>query len=330
MALIFAAPERINATEKIGGWANLLREYPMESLVANAHVKMRGTAMRAVPGNTTYVTSLGVHYCAYPRDELSRLPGPTRHVGLASFRMMRRLLPSKALNELWLPENLPLSTPLYPNSYVPCPLHLGEARRGMLHPAPTGNLSLASRVVWLRRPGTRWTRDNRRDQKLEATSVGEWSPLDPSNIPEAVRLYEQLYLEKYSRLNPAYTPLLLQRLHEREILDFQGLYIGRKLAGVIGYYVIDGWLTTPIFGYDRSLPQADGLYRRLCHRLLLITEEAGFVQHQSAGAGAFKSHRGATPHLEWIWVNPSKDRLRFDLLQRISRRCLNYALRHRL
>ena len=61
-------------------------------------------------------------------------------------------------------------------------------------------------------------------------------------------------------------------------------------------------MTTPLIGYDRSLPAETGLYRLISYHL---TEEAaarGLILHQSSGAAAFKRHRGSVAGMEYSFV----------------------------
>ena len=54
--------------------------------------------------------------------------------------------------------------------------------------------------------------------KLNYVSHEQMKP----HLEEALRLYNMLYLEKYSKHNPQFTLLYFQNLHENHIMHFQG------------------------------------------------------------------------------------------------------------
>jgi len=58
-------------------------------------------------------------------------------------------------------------------------------------------------------------------------------------------------------------------------------------------------MTTPLFGYDLSIPQELGLYRILSLKLIEEATNRELVLHQSSGAGQFKKCRGGVPVIEY-------------------------------
>ena len=117
-------------------------------------------------------------------------------------------------------------------------------------------------------------------------------------------VHEGLYRGKYPVHTPSYSEEFLRLGHPSRWLELEGLRdsASGQLVGVLGYIVRDGVLTTPILGYDLTLPQDAALYRRLSLRVLLVTEECGLRMHSSAGAGRFKQSRGAKPYTEFAAV----------------------------
>lgn len=85
-------------------------------------------------------------------------------------------------------------------------------------------------------------------------------------------------------------------------------------------------MTTPLFGYDTSLPQQLGLYRMLSARLIEIACERRVLLHESSGAAQFKRNRGAEAEIEYTAVQvghlPLRRRLPWtalaDLLTKIG------------
>ncbi|MFC5406125.1 GNAT family N-acetyltransferase [Cohnella soli] len=122
------------------------------------------------------------------------------------------------------------------------------------------------------------------------------------DIPRIAELYRMLYLEKYSFHNPQFTErLLTDALHEGT-LELHGFRRNGRLDAILGFYVRDGVMTTPLFGYDTSLPQKLGLYRMLSALLIELARSRGLLLHESSGAAQFKRNRGATAEIEYTAV----------------------------
>ena len=67
---------------------------------------------------------------------------------------------------------------------------------------------------------------------------------------------------------------------------------------MLGYVTRGGFYTTPLFGYDTTLPDSDGLYRLLSLRDIQECRKLGLHCHASGGAGEFKQQRGAVSVIE--------------------------------
>ena len=114
-----------------------------------------------------------------------------------------------------------------------------------------------------------------------------------------VELYQMLYLDKYSKQNPQFTVNYLCEMWGRGLMQFRGFRKNGRLDAVLAYYVRDGIMTQPIFGYDTSLPQEAGLYRLLSTQVVIEAQATGNCIHNSAGVGQFKRLRGAIPVTEY-------------------------------
>ncbi|MEB0030753.1 hypothetical protein QN372_08350 [Undibacterium sp. RTI2.1] len=153
-----------------------------------------------------------------------------------------------------------------------------------------------------------WKRNHvRQDAKL--FSDGKLEIVRPeqiltSDLPHLRSLFRQLFIEKYSRLNPDFTPAFFELCQEMRFLDLYGLRFQNRLVGVLGLYENSqsGWITTPLIGYDTSLPQELGLYRRLMALLLQQAKERKLKLHYSSGASQFKRARGGEANLEYTAV----------------------------
>ena len=149
-------------------------------------------------------------------------------------------------------------------------------------------------------------RDESRDRRLlERTDYRIVGPdeIGPADFELMAWLYQKLYLDKYTRLNPRYTPLFMQLAHQDGLLRFHGLRnADGVLAGVVGFFERGDTLTAPVVGYDTSLPAEAGLYRRLMAMALLRARDRHMLYNMSGGAAAFKRNRGGVATLEYSVV----------------------------
>lgn len=148
--------------------------------------------------------------------------------------------------------------------------------------------------------------DMKRDRKLLAETDYEIVPahnFSASDFTRAAMLYSLLYLDKYTNLNPQYTPGYLAQAHQIGLLKIIGLRgPDEQLDGVIGLFENGKTLTVPIIGYDTGRPQELGLYRLLNALGQAHAIEHGKFYNMSAGAAAFKRHRRAEPAIEYTAV----------------------------
>ncbi|RED60692.1 GNAT family N-acetyltransferase [Cohnella phaseoli] len=174
-----------------------------------------------------------------------------------------------------------------------------------------GCILVPSRQIYLLRTGetgfgsakSRWLL--KRDGALAAK--GGYARAGPddmadSDIPRIAELYRLLYLEKYSRHNPQFTERYLKEALHNGILELHGFRRDGRLDAVLGFYFRGDAMTTPLFGYDTSLPQQLGLYRMLSARLIEIACERRVLLHESSGAAQFKRNRGAEAEIEYTAV----------------------------
>lgn len=119
---------------------------------------------------------------------------------------------------------------------------------------------------------------------------------------EMLKLYNKLYIDQHSQRNPKYTLRFIQNLFTYKLLHFKLLKFENEYKGVVGYYVKDGVMMCPFFGYDKTDPEHTVIYRLLSTTLLLEAKKNGWVFHQSAGASFYKSVRRAQGCLESMAV----------------------------
>lgn len=280
-------------------------------------------------GNT-WICSPYTTYCDYAREELVRhvhpmIGSPLGLVCSAYGQILRRASIDRAvaLNN-WL-----LSTNIYPaldraqlddlvqQALKRWPRHALWFRslNGNLNQDWTAALTamefmmVPSRQVYLfhdLRATALVNRDVKRDLRLlretplVRTDGRDFTQADYDRI-EA--LYAKLYLEKYSRLNPAYTAHFFACWHKAGLIDFHGFRDDAgMLQAVVGVFAQEGVMTAPIVGYDTALPQSLGLYRLLMASVFEHAMATGATVNLSAGAAHFKRLRGGVPAIEYSAV----------------------------
>jgi hypothetical protein len=146
----------------------------------------------------------------------------------------------------------------------------------------------------------------RRDlQLLRTTPLTRVHHVDftDADFEQSEALYAQLYLDKYSRLNPHYTAAFLKEWHRAGLLEFAGFRDDTGvLRAVVGMFGQGSLLSAPIVGYDTGWPASAGLYRLLMAHVLDTTCEREAVLNLSAGAAHFKRLRGGEPEIEYSAV----------------------------
>jgi hypothetical protein len=171
-------------------------------------------------------------------------------------------------------------------------------------------------------------RDERRDHALLQNGVFTFVPPTAfleADYVRAQRLYQHLYLEKYTWLNPQYTAAFMKSMHASQILEFQGLRADDgQLAGVIAFFDSGHTMTAPIVGYDSALPAESGLYRMLMALAMKRARERRMLFNMSAGAASFKRNRGGVSALEYSAVYDSALSPRHRLAALVVRKILQW------
>jgi hypothetical protein len=277
-----------------------------------------------------YVVSPYTHYVSYLREELRLVESRAARAALAVLLdALGAVLERGLIDRVVTVNNWLLSTNLYPRSLhdaLPSvvdalrnrfPHHavmfrsLNEVTTGqvMMDLHASGFQPLVSRRVYLfdSNDDTLFKRKGfRRDHALIVRHGYRVVPVqqaDVSQVERIVALYNALYLDKYSRYNPAFTPAFVALAIREQLLHVFVLEKDGRRDGVMGFFVRDGIMTTPLLGYDTSLPAELGLYRMLTALLSQLARERGLFLHRSSGAATFKRSRGAMPALEYSMVD---------------------------
>ncbi|WP_159881176.1 GNAT family protein [Paenibacillus puerhi] len=284
--------------------------------------------------DSSYVCSPYTHYVTYAKEEL-RLAGfrGLRPPLSALLDTMGVMLKMSGINRVVQVNNWLLSTNLYPaipeaaweqavslllDAYPSHALIFRSLNRTLNGPlierlVSHGFRLVPSRQIYLLKPSddasvsakARWL--VKRDYKLLSKHGYERlepSALTPADIPRLTELYRALYVEKYSACNPQFTERFFAMALEQGLLQLHALRSIRtgRIDGVLGFFQREGVMTTPVFGYDTSLPQSLGLYRMLSAVLLELARANGCLLHESSGAAQFKRNRGAWAEIEYSAV----------------------------
>lgn len=139
------------------------------------------------------------------------------------------------------------------------------------------------------------------DSQVEIVSQDQ---LTSGDLPALRQLFRQLFIDKHSYLNPDFSLAFFELCLETRFLELKALRWQGRWVGILGLYApsCNNWLTTPLIGYDTSLPQELGLYRRLMALLLHEARQRQLGLHYSSGASQFKRARGGVPALEYTAI----------------------------
>lgn len=136
---------------------------------------------------------------------------------------------------------------------------------------------------------------------------------------ELLDLYNDLYIKKYSKWNPKFTEDFIRLSLKEDLLVMKGVKQGDQFIGCLGYWKINGVMTTPLFGYNTDLEKGAGVYRVLSALLNEKSEKKGYLLNMSSGAADFKINRGGEGVIEYSGVYirhlPLRRKLGFMVLQ---------------
>jgi hypothetical protein len=181
------------------------------------------------------------------------------------------------------------------------------------HLETLGYLSIPSRQVYLfdGRAGAQAPFLKHHNTRLDATllrrspyEVVPGTALSDADYQRIEHLYNLLYLDKYCTLNPHYSAQWMQRGQHEGWLELRALRSPEgRIDGALGWFANSTVISTPIVGYDTSMPQRAGLYRLLTHLCLQETVERRQVLNFSSGAAEFKRLRGGQPQIEYSMIH---------------------------
>ena len=266
----------------------------------------------------------------YPLDELQQIENSILRRSVAGLiHLVAPLLKAAKINRVVGVNNGLLSTNLYPSwdgsgieeltsrLQQRWPQHaivfrsLNAVTNGTLitHLQRAGYLLLPSRQVYLCLDlhAAARKQNSEIDQTLLTRKteyrIVKGAELTSEDVPRIRELYDQLYLQKYSLHNPHFTDALIQLWQQTGLMKFIGLRNSNGiLDGIVGCLGMHETITTPLIGYDLTLPRKLGLYRMLTALVFQEARETGRILNLSAGAARFKRHRGGEAHIEYSAV----------------------------
>jgi hypothetical protein len=155
-------------------------------------------------------------------------------------------------------------------------------------------------------PDAEWgAHSNRRKDlrriELLGEEISDLTLLQEGDAERISELYQELYIRKYTALNPALTPDFIRMTHQAGVLRFRGARDrAGSLSAIVGAFDDGRVLTPPVIAYDQSRPRSEGLYRTAMALAVLMACEARLKLNWSAGAGRFKANRGGRPVIEYM------------------------------
>ncbi|MBI1185135.1 hypothetical protein GC194_12745 [bacterium] len=144
-----------------------------------------------------------------------------------------------------------------------------------------------------------YQQDLKRWKKQDEYQSEILNELTDSHIDSILQYYSELYIQKHSIYNPAYTKLMIRNLFESKLLHFAAIVKGDTLKAIQLIWLRNAVATTPFIGYDQSEPVENGLYRHLNVQLTQFAQQHKALLNMSSGAGKFKKQRGGIPIFEY-------------------------------
>lgn len=146
--------------------------------------------------------------------------------------------------------------------------------------------------------------NDRRALARSGLTIEDLPDIAPADADRIAELYQLLYVDRYSPLNPVFTARFIAMTAREGLLQYRAARAsdGRIMA-VAGMFARGGIMTPPVVGYDTTRPRAEALYRIASFLFSDWARERGLALHGSAGAADFKRQRGAHGVIEYMAVD---------------------------
>ena len=308
--------------------------------------------VEAVDGRgNSYVCSPMSNYIYYPREEVEKIDSKMLRMSiLAALKLLRGYFHQAKIEKVVYVNNWLLSTNFYPDLSINTIQDVIEAvkkrypNRAIVFRSLNGILdggrlmeilkesgcrSVLSRQIYFYDSADRPV-DKIKQFKIDRNLVKKCgyrlirdNELMPFGMQKIRKLYDQLYLDKYSKQNPQFSSEYLSNAFKSGLLKFFGFEKGGELDAAMAYFSMGTLNTAPVLGYETALPQNVGLYRMLSYQMAKDVEQKGGIEHRSAGVGKFKKARGAKATMEYAMIFhrhlPLWRRLPWLMLEKLSK-----------
>lgn len=138
------------------------------------------------------------------------------------------------------------------------------------------------------------------DRRLVARSGLAIGAAEAGDAAQIADQYRQLYVGKYSALNPIFTPRFVAETLASGLIDYRVARGGDGRVRAAAGLLVRGDVATPsVLGYDMSAPRLAGLYRIASWMFGQAALGRGARLHGSAGAAEFKRLRGSHGVIEY-------------------------------
>ncbi|WP_198304478.1 hypothetical protein [Arcobacter vandammei] len=278
-----------------------------------------------------YVVSMYNLIIDYSKDELLKINSKILlYFSYFLIKIFENILKIAKIDKLQILNNYMLSTNFFSNNFENIDLKVLKNKALKNYPDHTlkirsvnkfqnlklyeklkkdGWIALVSRQVYIFDDFTECKKhkDYKSDKKLLLDEKYEFKALnieDFSLFQQAENLYNQLYLDKYSKHNVQFKAIYLQELVKNGLLHLRLLFDKKekKYVAVVGIIGENGLITAPIVGYDLNYDIKEALYRRVIAYILEYAITNNYLLNLSSGASNFKTNRGAKAYLEYMFV----------------------------
>jgi folate-dependent phosphoribosylglycinamide formyltransferase PurN len=152
-------------------------------------------------------------------------------------------------------------------------------------------------------------------------------------LPRIKSLYDDLYLDKYSRLNPHYTEAFFRMLIECDEFKPVAWFDGDELEAFNIQLVREGVVHWSVCGYDSRRAADKSLFRLVAAEDMYGSSESMIV-NWGGGNAAFKRFRGAVPTMEYEIIFdshlPRRRRVPWTVLREVRGARHEHAVRNSL
>lgn len=230
------------------------------------------TVLYNLPFSTVlFPTHTRIEFSTSVQNASKRYPGPIALRGLNAFQHQEFLFELKTLGFILIPY-----------------------RRIFLVKNPEMSIS-ARRLV---------RRELRLLERFPQLSLQLESEFPSHDVPIAIAMYRELYIERYSSENADYSEGFLRTAFATGLLAPITLRDeNKRLIGFVALYENESSVTAPLIGHDKTRCDVP-TYRILMIELLRYAGDKGKLLNWSSGVAEFKQLRGASSILEYIAVRP--------------------------